>query len=70
MGAILGSFSIALIKAGQRQLEEERVYFALQVIVHHGGKPGQEHKQGPGAESMVEHYLLALLSIASQAAVL
>lgn len=37
---------------GQKQLGQEMVYFRLQLLVCHPGKPGQELKAETDAESM------------------
>jgi hypothetical protein len=41
--SVLVEVSIAVIKChDQKQLGKERVYFVVQLVVHHSGKAGQE----------------------------
>ena len=41
--SVLVEVSIAVIKChDQKQLGKERIYFILQLVVHHSGKAGQE----------------------------
>ena len=35
----------------QKQLREESVYFSLELIVHHPGKPGRQLKQGANLDA-------------------
>lgn len=38
----------------QSSSEEERVYFSLELIVHHPGKPGRQLKQGANLDAGTE----------------
>ena len=59
MKVVLVRSTIAVIKHhGQKQLGKERVYFILQLIIHHARKSGQDLEVRTGAEA-VEECLLA-----------
>ena len=68
---ILVRFSVTVINTGQRQLGEERVYFAHSSVYHHQSKAVRQelkrHKNlepGVGAEAMDWVLLIGLVLIA------